>query len=71
MILVHRLNKSELIINANQIEMVESTPDTVITLINDKKIIVRESAEEVRKLVMEYHQAIFQAAWNGFQKEGV
>ncbi len=69
MIKLHRLNNSELMLNASQIETVEATPDTVITLINDKKIIVKESVDEVRNSVIEYHKTIFQRAF-GFQKEG-
>jgi flagellar protein FlbD len=34
-------------VNPNLIETLESTPDTVITLTNGKKLIVKESAEEV------------------------
>jgi flagellar protein FlbD len=70
LITVHRLNKTELMINANQIESVEATPDTVITLVNDRKIIVRESVEEIRKSVVEYHRSVFRAAWNGHSEEG-
>lgn len=69
MIKLHRLNNSELMLNASQIETVEATPDTVITLINDKKIIVKESVDEVRNSVIEYHQTIFQKAL-GLKKEG-
>ncbi len=58
-------------INASQIESLESTPDTVITLINDRKIIVRESVEEIRNSVIEYHKTIFQLAWSGYKKEDV
>lgn len=58
-------------INASQIETVEATPDTVITLINDKKIIVKESVDEVRNSVIEYHQTIFQRAFSSLPREGV
>jgi flagellar protein FlbD len=56
-------------INANQIETVESTPDTVITLVNERKLIVRETVEEVREKVIEYHSRIFQFAWKGIHRE--
>ncbi|MCB1180022.1 MAG: flagellar FlbD family protein [Leptospiraceae bacterium] len=56
-------------INASQIEMIEATPDTVITLINDRKLIVRESIEEIREKVIEYHSRIFQVGWIGSKKE--
>jgi len=47
----------EFVLNAELIETVEETPDTVITLTNGKKLIVSESMDEVVRLVMEYHKA--------------
>ncbi len=70
MITVHRLNNSEFIINANQIEIIEATPDTVITLVNERKLIVKESALEIRNMVIDYHRQVFTTAWNGYWKEG-
>jgi len=55
---VTRFNLSEVILNADLIEFVESNPDTVITMITGKKVLVRESADEVRQLAMEYRRAI-------------
>ncbi len=47
MIKVTRLNDSELVINADLIEFVEALPDTIISLTTGKKIVVRESPDEV------------------------
>ncbi len=47
MIKVTRINDSELVINADLIEFVESTPDTIISLTTGKKVVVRESADEI------------------------
>lgn len=46
-------------VNADLIETVEETPDTVISLSTGKKFIVTESREEVRKLVILYKREIF------------
>lgn len=54
MIDVTRMNGSLLTINNHLIEMVEETPDTVITLTTGKKIIVKESRQEVKNLVKSY-----------------
>lgn len=59
MIEVTRLNDKKLIINAEMIEKVEETPDTVITLTNGSKVIVKESGQEVKNLVILYKKAIF------------
>ena len=54
MIDVTRMNGSLLTANNHLIEMVEETPDTVITLTTGKKIIVKESRQEVKNLVKLY-----------------
>lgn len=59
MIEVTRLNGSKLMINAEKIETVENTPDTVITLGNGKKFIVKERRQEVKNLVISYKREIF------------
>ena len=58
MIDVTRMNGSLLTVNNNLIEMVEETPDTVITLTTGKKIIVKESRQEVKNLVKLYEKEI-------------
>ena len=58
MIDVTRMNGSLLTINNQLIEMVEETPDTVITLTTGKKIIVKESRQEVKNLVKLYEKEI-------------
>lgn len=55
MIILHRLNGKEFVLNAEHIKFVESTPDTLITLISgDEKFMVKESVEEVIKSVIDY-----------------
>jgi len=53
-----RQKKGEFVLNAEIIEMIEQTPDTVITLINDKKLIVDEPMDEVVRRVMAYRRAL-------------
>ncbi len=50
--------KGEFVLNAEIIETIEQTPDTVITLVNGKKLIVDESMEEVVRRVMTYRRAL-------------
>ncbi|HUR77963.1 MAG TPA: flagellar FlbD family protein [Acidimicrobiales bacterium] len=47
MIAVTRLNGSELVVNADLIETVESTPETLVTLVDGKTYRVRESVREI------------------------
>lgn len=46
----------EFVINAELIETVEETPDTMITLTSGKKLIVEESMDEVVRRVMDYRR---------------
>ena len=43
-------------VNCDLIETLEATPDTVITLTTDRKLIVRETPEEVCALVVEHRR---------------
>ena len=54
MIDVTRLNGKEITINCELIEVVEETPDTVVTLTTGKKIIVKESRQMIKNLVKLY-----------------
>ena len=58
MIQLTRLNHVPLIVNAELIEHVEVTPDTVVALTTGQKFMVLESAEEVVEKVIQYRTAI-------------
>ncbi len=58
MIEVTRLNETKLLVNSDQIEFVEETPDTVISFLSGKKIIVKESRQEIQNLVILYKKKI-------------
>ena len=58
MIYVTRLDGSQLVVNADLIEMVEHTADTVISLLDGKKLVVATSVEDVVNRVVAYRQLI-------------
>lgn len=58
MIKVKRINGTELVINADMIEFIEETPDTVISLTTAKKIIVGESIDDIIEKIVEYRRKI-------------
>ncbi len=60
MIEVTRLNGSKVLVNPDLIELVEETPDTVIAFTTGRKIIVKESRQDVKNLVKSYRKEIFQ-----------
>ncbi|HPU63355.1 MAG TPA: flagellar FlbD family protein [Mobilitalea sp.] len=59
MIEVTRLNGNKMTVNAELIERVEELPDTVITLTTGNKIIVKESRQEIKNLVILYKKELF------------
>lgn len=58
MIQLTRLNSHPLALNPDLVKFVEQAPDTVITLINGEKIVVRESSEEVLQKILEFRRAV-------------
>jgi flagellar protein FlbD len=60
MIHVTRINHVPLILNADLIEHIEATPDTVISLVNGQKIVVLEDTEELIRRVVEFRRSIQQ-----------
>ena len=58
MIYVTRLDGSQFVVNADLIETVEHTADTVITLLDGKKLVVKTLVEEVFDRVIGYRQTI-------------
>src|SRR5664279_2476387 len=54
MIELTRLNSNPIILNSDLIKTAEASPDTMLTLINGEKLIVRESIAEVVERVLAY-----------------
>jgi flagellar protein FlbD len=59
MIRVTGLDSKEYIINADHIEKLEQVPESVITLTNGKKYLVKESNEEIVREVIKYKRKIY------------
>ncbi len=58
MITLTRFNHTQLVVNADLIEFLEATPDTVVTLVTSKKILVLESVDEVIARIIEYRKKV-------------
>lgn len=65
MIHVTRLDQSSIVLNCDLIEQIESTPDTVITLTNDQKLTVLETAEEIVERIRLYRRSILLPQYSG------
>ncbi len=58
MIEVRKLNDQIIIVNSDYIEFIESTPDTVITLTTGKKLVLKDSVDEIVKKVIQYRRSL-------------
>ncbi len=59
MLKLTRFDGSQIVINVDLIEFVEKTPDTVISLSSNRKILVRESVDEVIEKTVEFKRKIY------------
>ncbi len=59
MIELTKMNGRKVLVNPDLIELVEETPDTVVLFTTGRKIIVKESRQDVKNLVKSYRKDIF------------
>lgn len=59
MISLRRLNNQPMMVNADLIESLEATPDTVVTLTSGNKLLVRDSMEEVQAKIVDFKRRIY------------
>ncbi len=59
MILLTRLNGQVININDDLIEVIETTPDTLLSMATGKKYIVRESVDEVLARIVDFRRRCF------------
>ena len=59
MIKLTAFSGEDFVLNADHIEKVEEVPECIITLVNGKKYMVRESSDQVIEKVIEYKKKIF------------
>lgn len=62
MILVHRLKGEPMFLNSDLVEYIETTPDTVITLLDGRRIMVQDDAAEVVDRIKGFRAAVLVAA---------
>ncbi|WP_427338645.1 flagellar FlbD family protein [Caloranaerobacter sp. DY30410] len=64
MVILKRINGKEFALNSDLIEFIEATPDTIVTLTNGKKFVVKETVEEVIDKVINYKRKIYKGLSN-------
>ncbi len=58
MIFITRTDGTKIYINPELIQTVEATPDTVVTLMNNKKFIVKDTPQELAERFIEYRRMV-------------
>ena len=71
MIEVTKINGVKVLINPDLIELVEETPDTVVSFTTGRKIIIKESRQDIKELVKSYRKDIFAQKQPYFLGKGV
>jgi flagellar protein FlbD len=61
MIELTRLNGKAMVLNSDLIKIAEASPDTMLTLVNGEKLIVREELAEVVERVLRYRARLLAA----------
>jgi flagellar protein FlbD len=58
MIDLHRIDGTKILVNLDLIELIEETPDTVVTLTNDHKYVVKEKIHEIVEKIVDFKCSI-------------
>ena len=58
MIKVTKINGTELVVNADFVEVIECTPDTIVTLNTGKKLILKDTVDEIVKKIIDYKKSM-------------
>ena len=61
MISLTRINGTMIVINAEIIEFVEANPDTIVSLMNGHKYLVKDSVDDVVKKVRDYKHSVLRS----------
>ena len=57
MVKLTRLNGREFVLNSDLIKFIEETPDTIVTLRDQEKVLVRENVDEIVRRVIDFRRA--------------
>jgi flagellar protein FlbD len=63
MIEVTKLDNSRILLNIEQIQSIQETPDTVITFTSKERMLVKEPMSELTKRIMDYQHSIHRSTF--------
>ena len=58
MIELTRLNGEKFLLNPHQIETIEKTPDSIISLVSGRKMVVKDSVEILTERIIQYRRRL-------------
>ena len=58
MIVLTKINKAPIAVNSDLIQYIEETPDTVLTMTNNDKVVVKEGMKEIIEKVIHFRRQI-------------
>ena len=62
MIAVHRIRCEPMFLNADLLESIEATPDTGLTLVDGRRIVVADSPDEIAERIVEFRASVLVSA---------
>ena len=69
MIVLTKLNNVPIAVNSDLIQYVEETPDTVITMTNNDKVVVREGMKEIIQKVVHFRRLLHQLIESEYERQ--
>jgi len=69
MIVLTKINKAPISVNADLIQYIEETPDTVITMTNNDKVVVMESMSEIIQKVVHFRRLINRLVESEYERQ--
>jgi flagellar protein FlbD len=69
MILLTKINKASIAVNADLIQYIEETPDTVLTMTNGEKVVVIESMASIIQKMVHYRRMISGLANTEYERQ--
>ncbi len=68
MIQLTKINNASIVVNSDLIEYIEETPDTVITLINNDRVVVQERMSEIIDKIVRFRRQVSGLVENEYQR---
>jgi flagellar protein FlbD len=69
MILLTKINKAPIALNSDLIQYIEETPDTIITMTNNDKVVVHERMVEIIEKVVHYRRLINRLVESEYERQ--